>query len=177
MRVNDARAINNMAGRYRCGSTGLPQDQGKSLELTLRAAELGSLDACYNLAVNYRDGVAVEKNTSKERHYLQIAAKGGIVSARFNLGVLEQDRGNFVLAYRHWLICAAGGHKRAMELIGNGFRSGLVTRDEYEKAIRANKKTHDEERSDERDKYAAFKAAGGKPYPALTYENGSLIPP
>jgi TPR repeat protein len=57
MKVNDPQAFLMMACYYEERSHGLPKDKRKAFELTLRAAELGLSDACYNLAVDYREGI------------------------------------------------------------------------------------------------------------------------
>ena len=131
----------------------------RAFELYLRAAELGLANGCYNVSVYYRDGIGVERDASKEERYLKLAAKGGHISARHNLGCLEGNRGNYEVAVKHWMISATAGHDESTKYISIAYRKKYATKDQYETAIRANKDAKDEMSSEERDKAKAVLAS------------------
>ena len=99
-----------MARHFGEGLNGLPRDARKEFEHCLRAAELGSKIACYNVSYAYGRGVAIDRDTLKQEHYLKLAAIKGHIPARHNLGCIEwKDRGNHGIAVRHWMISASAG--------------------------------------------------------------------
>jgi len=133
----------------------MPKDQQKANELYLKAGELGSAEAYYNLGIMYirGDGVAVDKK--KAKHYYELAAMSGHIMARYSLGVLEGNAGNEQRAHKHLLIAARVGHEKALEGVKKGFLKGLVTKDEYANTLREYQKIQDEMKSDARDKATA----------------------
>ena len=56
----NAQAYHMLAGCYRAGRYGMPQDRKKAIELYLKAGELGCAEAYYNLGVAYSQGMGVE---------------------------------------------------------------------------------------------------------------------
>ena len=89
MDKGNACSYNVVAFSYDNGMTGLPRNRAKANELYLTAGELGYTDAYYNLGNSY-----VDMDLKKAKHYYELAAIGGIASARHNLGVLEDHDGN-----------------------------------------------------------------------------------
>jgi len=154
MESGNAGAFNQLAGYYDQGMRGLPQDCQKAHELFLKAGELGCAWAYYyyNLGVNYDEGRGVEVDRKKAKHYWELAAMGGDISARHNIGVVEGRAGNFERAYKHYMIAARAGQKRSLDYVKRGFMDGHVTKDEYTITLRAYQKSQDEMKSDERDK-------------------------
>ena len=76
--------------------------------------------------------------------YYECAAMKGEVEVRYNLGVLEFNEYNDGRAMKHWMIAAAAGHDDALkQLRSYGFMEGHVTKEEYEKALRAHKDSQD----------------------------------
>jgi len=87
MESGNSEAFNQLAGHYAQGTCGLSQNWAKANELMLKAGELGCAGAYFNLGCSYRDGDAdVEIDMRKARHYFELAAMEGNVSARYNLG-------------------------------------------------------------------------------------------
>ena len=152
--LNDHEAICQLAGFYSKGQHGLPKDKGKEVELNLRAVELGSVSACWNLACWFR-----ERDHFKYMHFIKLGTKRGHVVSRHRLGYLEHERGNDNRAVRHWMISAAAGDADSLENIGRAYRNKLVTKDQYEEAIRSHQKAKEEMSSFERD--MAKRCAGG----------------
>ena len=104
----------------------------------------------------YRLGTgAVERDMKKAQHYWELAAMLGDVEARCNLGVLEWNVGNYIRAFKHYMIAATVGSKDALDEVKNGFLKGLVTKDEYASTLRAHQQRLNEMKSDERDKAAS----------------------
>ena len=144
-------AISNLGYHYYDGRMGLPQNYRKAIKLWLRAGELGDALAYHNLANAYENGEGVERDTKKAKHYWELAAMGGEVEARYALGVNECNAGSMNRAMKHWMIAAGVGHDDSLTNIREGFLRGLVTKDDFEKALRAHKDAKDAMKSEQRD--------------------------
>jgi len=146
-----------LAGYYALGDLGLTQDRTKCNELLLRGGQLGYSEAYYNLGNSYEVGRGVVVDKKKSQHYFELAAMGGNVSARYNLGLLEYRAGNQHRAFKHFTMAARAGHETSLEVVKAGFRNGLVTKDEYANTLRAHHESQKEMKSDERDKASKIK--------------------
>jgi len=155
MEKGNADAFHHLAGYYAQGIMGLPQNWGKANELFLKAGELGCAKGYYNLGCSYTFGHGVEEDMNKALHYYELAAMGGNILARHNLGCLEGNSGNHHRAMKHHMFAAKAGHKAALDTVKQGFRNGDVTKDEYANILRAYHERQAEMKSDERDKAAA----------------------
>ena len=144
-----------LAGIYARGMLGLTQDDSKSNELLLKAGELGCAGGYYNLAQSFREGNGVERDGKNAIHYFELAAMGGDLSARHNLGCLEGEVGNKKRAYRHMIIAAKAGRKASLDYVKRGFMWGDVTKDEYANTLRAYHERQKEMKSDAREKATA----------------------
>ena len=88
---------------------------------------------------------------------------GGIVDARHNLGNGEARAGNMDRAVKHWMIAAGAGDDGSLETIReNYFLRGHATKDDFEKALHSHKEATDEMKSEQRETYAALRAARGQ---------------
>jgi TPR repeat protein len=96
----------------------------------------------------------VERDAEKAKYYWELAAKAGNVIARHDLGVMEGNAGNMDRAAKHWMISAGAGYDKSLEAIQKGYVNGHVTKDDFEKALRAHKEAKDEMRSDQREEAA-----------------------
>ena len=104
MKAGDANAFNTMGTGYMFGSSasGLQKDTEKALELFLRAAELGSMDAHNNIAAMYYSGqLGVEIDREKYMYHMQQAAIKGCSVSRYNLGSFEGNAGKMDRAMKH----------------------------------------------------------------------------
>src|SRR6266498_1138358 len=63
----------------------------QTLQLTMRAAEAGDLDAQYNLGVCYGDGTGTAVDPQKVVEWYTKAAEGGQLNAQYNLGVCYEN--------------------------------------------------------------------------------------
>ena len=86
---------------------------------------------------------------------LEIAAMAGHVAARHNLGVMEGKGGNHHRSMKHFVISASVGHDDSLKAVQYGYRMGFVTKYDFEKTLRAHKKSRDELKSELRNKAAA----------------------
>ena len=155
MDKGNAEACFLLAGYYVNGSRGLTRDYQKANELHLKAGELGCAGAYFNLGDSFFKGKGLEVDKKKAKHYWELAAMGGYVPARYNLGIEELETRKIERAFKHFILAARAGSERALESVKIGFMKGLVTKEQYASALRAYQKIHDGMKSDARDKAAA----------------------
>ena len=148
----NAYAIYQLAAYYELGMMGMPQDMTKANELYLKAGELGCVEAYCNLGYSYHFGTGVEMDKKKAQHFYELAAMNGDVSARHNLGTLEEEADNHHRAMKHFILAAKAGFKDSLDAVKEGFMKGVVTKDEYANTLRAYQQRHDEMKSKDRDK-------------------------
>ena len=122
--------------------------------------DLGSAEACRKIATRYRKGGYLGQNEQKETYCLKLAAKRGDTDARFHLGICEFTKGNVEVAVKHFMICAAAGHDDSLKVVRDAYRDKAVSKEQFEKAIRANHKAKKEMSSDEWDMAKKVKDAG-----------------
>jgi len=156
----NAEACYLLAGYYDQGIRGVPQDHQKANELFLKAGELGSAGAYFNLGFVHDNGNGVQVDKKKGQYYYELAAMMGHVSARHNLGCNEGQAGNYHRAMKHMMIAAKAGHEGSLKNVKEGFRKRIVTKDEYASTLRAYHERHKEMKSSERDKAVFLKMAG-----------------
>ena len=155
MEADNANAFYRMAGIYGNGYHGIPQDYRKAIELWLRAGELGCTAAYLNLGICYYNGWGVEVDKKKAIHYWELGAMNGDVYARHYLGCEELEAGNYHQAYKHIILSANTGFKPSLDEVMRGFMAGHVTKDEYEKTLRAYHQRCNEMKSEDRNKVRA----------------------
>ena len=154
--MGDPRAIYNLACNYADGDHGYPQHNIKALELWHRAAELGSTKSYCNIGVTYGNGRGVERDEKKAKYFYELAAIGGHVIARNNLGVDDEEKGNMERALKHYMIAVGNGYNGSLNTIRQMCMKGLATKDDYAKALKAYQAYLSEIKSDDRDKAAAY---------------------
>lgn len=150
IKLNDSEAFYSLGVQYSLGGWGLPLNRKKAMELWNQAAEFGSLEAHCTMAAMYYQGRGVQKNKVKAIHHWKIAAIGGHEQARFNLGVMEHDNGNFDLATKHYIIAARAGYEESLKNVMDMYKRGYVMKDEYASALRSYQNTVDEMKSEQR---------------------------
>ena len=151
-----SQAIYSLGGYYSRGGSGLQQDRDKALELFHRASELGYAKAYNNIGYAYLHGYGVERDMNKAIHNWKLAAMGGDAPARSNLGIFEKKVGNVNRALKHSMIAVEGGHSKSLKKIGQLYKNGYATKDDYANALRTYQAYLEEIKSDNRDKAAAF---------------------
>ena len=150
MEKENAEAYNQLATAYARGKLGLPQDWTKAMELYQKAGELGCTNAHCHLGESYDKGMGVVVDQKKANHYYELAAMGGDIYARHNLGCKEINAGNYQRAYKHYMIAAKSGYDVSLDRVKEGFMTGFVAKDEYEQTLRIYQKLMDAETSDMR---------------------------
>ena len=147
----DPDAIHFLGERYFFGGLGLQKDMRKAVKLWEEAAELGSVDALFNLGVSYGTGDGVQKDEAKASEYYKKAAMQGHVESRHNLGNHEGRRKNYDRALRHWLTSAKMGHKGSLETIKIAFKAEFATKEQYAEALKGYQDAVEEMKSHVRD--------------------------
>ena len=155
MELNDPIAIYNKGMYYQDGRNGFPQDYTKAFELWHQAGELGYTLAYNNIGYAYDHGSGVEVDEKKAIHYFELAAMQGEAQARHNLGVNEEDAGNFDRALKHHKIAVRGGYSNSLNEIKQLYTIGQASKDDYMKALQLYQVYLGEIKSVQRDKAAA----------------------
>ena len=132
----DSAAISHLGVQYFLGQFGLQKDELRAVELWTEAAELGSVQALYNLGISYYFGEGVEVDKTKGAEFHAKAAMQGHVHSRHNLGHFEVEKGNNDRAVRHFLISAKMGHNDSVENIKRMFIRGGATKAQYAEALK-----------------------------------------
>ena len=143
----------NLGCYYNHGEYGLPQDNYNAMELWERAGEIGLSEAYHNVGVAYTSWQFVERDMENAKCYFELAAIGRDAKSRHNLGVLERKASNMCRAVKHWMISVAAGCDKSLSEIRDCFMDGHVTKDDFDKALRAHKEAKDEMRSAHREAY------------------------
>ena len=154
--VDDVNAIRDIGCHYAEGRCGFPRDYAKALELWHRAGKLGCASAYYEIGRFYLKGDGVRKDEKKVKQYWELAAMGGVATARNGLGLLEARSGYTDRALKHFMFAAGAGDNRSLVEIKYLYTNGRATKHDYEKALRAYQAYLEEIRSDQRDEAAAF---------------------
>lgn len=156
--VDDRDACFMLGAHYLHGTMGLPRSYEKAFELLGRAADLGSNEAHHVLGMCYHEGNGIEKDEKKSMHHLRLAAIGGLLESRFELGNRAQwEEKNTRLALKHWYIAAEAGHDSSLEMIKRGHSFGIVTKEAYASALRSHKAATDEVKSEQRARAAILR--------------------
>ena len=154
MEAGDPIAVYNLGIYYREGEYGFPQDYDKALELWHRSTELGNAGANNSIGYAYDEGRGVEVDRKKGMYYYELAAMGGNVGARHNLGCMEEEAGKMDRAIKHFMIAVGGGYTGSLERIKGLYTYGHATKDDYTKALQLYQAYLGEIKSDQRDKAA-----------------------
>ncbi|EJK72864.1 hypothetical protein THAOC_05566 [Thalassiosira oceanica] len=147
----DPEAINFLGEKYCFGQLGLQKDVQRAVELFTEAADLGSIQALYNLADSYENGEGVDQDMGKAAEVYAKAALQGHVECRFNLGCIELKKGNHDRAVRHYLISAKMGDKGSVEMIKMMFDAGVATKEQHAEALKGYQDAMEEMKSHDRD--------------------------
>ena len=147
----DAEAMNHLGEQYFYGDLGLAKDVPRAIELWTEAAELGSLDAHFQLGDTYYDGNGVEEDKPRGIHHWQQAAMKGHALSRHNLGAIEYGEGNYELAVQHYMISAKMGYEQSLNSIKRRFIKGRATKAQYAEALMGYQTAVEEMKSPQRD--------------------------
>ena len=131
-------------------------DYESAFEHYSRAAALGDVMAHFQLSCLYREGKGVEKDEKRSLHHVEQAAIGGHPSARCNLGNVEMRKGQFGRAGKHYIIAAKLGVNRSLEAVKDLCKSGHVSKEDFESALRGYQAAIDATKSPQREEALAF---------------------
>ena len=94
----------------------------------------------------------VEKDAKMAEHYWELGAISGDEDARYCLGTtLEEDRGNVTRSMKHFMISACQGDDDSLEKVKRGYMQKHVSKEDFAKALRANKDSKDDMKSEHRE--------------------------
>ena len=141
---------------YVDGDYGSPQDYENALKLWHKAGALGNAKAYHNIGVAYNNGYGVERDEKKADYNFELAAMGGNVIARYNLGCYEYEKSNWDRAIKHLLISAGGGHSKSVKNIQLLYMNGYGTKEDNSKALQVYQTYISEIRSEQRNEAAAY---------------------
>ena len=122
----------------------------------MKAGKLGYAKAYEHVAQLYKEGLGVERDFKKAKHYYELGAIGGSLVARHNLACLEGNFGNNTRACKHYLICAKAGYEPSLTQLQFAYEDGEVTKDEYAEALRSYQKQYEETKSAMREEASAY---------------------
>jgi len=154
--LDDPIAIYTKGNYYQDGINGFPRDHTKALELFHRAGTLGYAEAYVNIGIAYDRGRGVEIDRKKAIHYYELAAMGGDLIARHNLGIKEEFAGNYDRVLKHYMIAVRGGHIDSLKEIKDLYTKGNATKEDYTTALRSYQEYLSEIKSKQRDEAAAY---------------------
>ena len=154
--AGDAEAICMLGSYYSEGDHGFTQDYTKALELWHRAADLEYAEAYNNIGTCYGNGEGVEVDSKKAMHYYELAAMMGNETARNNLGINEENAGNYKQALRHYLIAVSSGNTESLNTIKEMYSNGFAIKEDYMKALQTYQAYLKEIKSKQRDEAATF---------------------
>lgn len=119
-----------------------------------KAAALGDVESHYELAGAYFKGNGVEKNKKKEMYHAEDAAIGGHPKARLHLSAHEVENERYDRAMKHLVIAAKLGDDLSLESVKKFFQMGLVSKEDYEAALRGHQAAVDATKSEQREEAA-----------------------
>ena len=134
-------------------------DHSTAIHYLEKAAGLGHIQSHYHLSCIYEEG------TKKYMYHLEQAAIGGHPIARHNLGLFElEEKRNIYRAKKHWIIAAKLGCDLSIEklkiLYEHAKELGVVSKEEFAKALRAHYDAVEATKSPQRDAAEAARKAG-----------------
>ena len=127
-------------------------DYRSAFQWYTKAAQLGDVDAHYQLSILYAEGLGVEKDREKEIYHREEAAICGHFAARHNLGCDEYNNNrNAERAAKHFIIASAQGNDGSIKLLMELFKRGDVEKDILAAALRAHQAAVDATKSSQRE--------------------------
>lgn len=95
----------------------------------------------------------MEKDVKRGVHHLSFAIIGGHEMARYFCGQMESQK-SMNRAMKHHMIAARAGVDLSLKKVGEGYRAGHLTKDEYASTLRAYQASIDAMKSEQRTKAA-----------------------
>ena len=169
VKANDPAALSQVGGTCR--------EEGNydiALGYLTKAAELGDIEAHYQLGNIYWLGQGVEKDEEKKVYHLEKAAIGGHTTARHNLACYEEFNGNIERAVKHFIIAANLGYEKSMKALWKHYSLENITKEDLEGTLRTHHAAINEMKSPEREATEAAKALAKKEW-GVTEVDGVML--
>ena len=160
MKKNNPDVYIQMSKLYKSGGNGMLQSDTKSLEMLIKAAELGNNYGCayYMIGLYYRDGIAVEQDEAKTLDFWRIAAKKGSLRAHKNLAhsysslpSFLESGGDIQKCIEHLEMAASAGEKDCMDTLMVAYKDKLLSKEDLTQTLRAFQTSNDAMNSKDRD--------------------------
>ena len=140
------------------GRHGVQKNVLKGLDYWIRATELGSLEACQNIAHCYRGSECLSIDMARSALFDRVGAVRGNIFCRSNIGNTEYRSGNHKLGIRHWKLAAHGGNQLALENLKKIYNAKLpgkehISKGELDNLSRTCHCAQEEVTSEEREKH------------------------
>lgn len=160
IKKNNANAYIQMACLYRDGEEGLIQSYTRSLEMSIKAAELDHVEAFVMIGWYYEEGIVVEEDTSKALEYYEVAAKKGSVLGHLELSRFYEEMGPMGDMQRvdHLKVVAKAGDQESMDNLMKAYKDNLLSKEELTQTLREFQISNDKMKSKDRDDVRAFMA-------------------
>jgi TPR repeat protein len=120
----DPVAIFNIGNLFRYGQYGYPQDDFECFQAYEKAAELGHLEAKYELGIMHREGITVEPNDKVALNYFRECAQEGMADAIYILAVYATNQGDTATAFNYFLNAAEKGHPNSQFNVARHYAYG-----------------------------------------------------
>ena len=149
MKKNIPQAFMDMAERYRDGEEVFQSDT-KSLEMRIRAAEVGHANGYMHIGKHYSQGTAVVQDESKALAFYEVAAKKGSVYAHQHLALFRGRNGDIQTSIAHMKVAACAGDQQSMDRLMKLYKEKVVSKDDLTQTLRAFQASNKEVQSKDR---------------------------
>jgi TPR repeat protein len=134
-----ARETFDLAVDHLIGRNNRENSPQKAVQLFLKAAEIGSLEAKWNLGLIYKDGIGVERNMEEARRWFEVAAGNGHPLAQYNLGLMyligSGGESDLSKSIEYFTMSAEAGNPDAAFGLGELYLIGDAVTKSEEKAL------------------------------------------
>ena len=147
VKANDPAALRQIGAT--CYEEG---DYDEAIKYFTKAADLGDVEAYYQLGLMYWKGEGVDEDEEKAVYHYEKAAVGGHPTARNNLGWYEEGNGNIERAVKHYIIAANLGYEGSMKTLWAMFKDGcIISKEELDATLRTHHAALGAMKSEQRD--------------------------
>ena len=144
--ANDPAAMSEEGTQQR-----MKGNYSRAFEYWTKAAELGDIEAHYNLSIMYRLGHGIERHEGKMMYHREEAVIAGHPFARHDLGCKEKEDGNDERAVKHMIIAATQGDNDAIKCLMEAYKDGLISKEDLAATLRAHQAAVDATKSPQRE--------------------------
>jgi len=156
VRAGIPSAMYCLGEQYFAGKMGLRKNMERGIELWTQAAELGNVEARFNLGLAFLCGDGVGQDFKTAFEHWTLAAMSGHPEARHQLGVFQlREKRRPDLALKHFMISAKMGFEESLNTVKTLFMTRLATRDAYAEALAGYQIAHEEMKSPDREEAIA----------------------